>query len=32
MNDIVPQYKHTKIGVFLFNFCAKATKFLIKHK
>ena len=30
--DIIPHYKHSKIGNFMFFICAKATKFLIKHR
>lgn len=30
-NDIIAQYKHSKIGTFMFNLCAKWTKFLVKH-
>lgn len=30
--DIIPEYQHSKIGTFLFNLCAKTTKFLVKYK
>ena len=30
--DIKPQYTHSKAGNFLFNMCAKSTKFLCKHR
>lgn len=30
--DIKAQYEHSKLGTFMFNLCAKSTKFLIKHK
>ena len=30
--DIKPQYEHTKAGLFLFNLCARGTKFLVKHR
>ena len=30
--DIRPQYRHTKAGTFMFNLCAKWTKFLVKHR
>lgn len=31
-NEIKPMYKHSKIGNFMFNLCAKWTKFVIKHR
>ena len=30
--DIKAAYEHTKAGTFLFNLCAKWTKFLVKHR
>ena len=30
--DIKPAYEHSKFGTFMFNLCAKWTKFLVKHK
>ena len=30
--EIKPKYKHTKFGTFMFNLCAKWTKFLVKHR
>jgi len=30
--DIVAKYKHGKYGTFMFNLCAKWTKFLVKHR
>jgi len=30
--DIRPQFKHSKAGTFMFNLCAKWTKFLVKHR
>ncbi len=32
MTDIKPNYQHTKFGNFLFNLCAKWTKFVVKHR
>lgn len=29
---IKPYYKHSKIGTFMFNLCAKWTQFLVKHR
>lgn len=30
--DIKAAYQHTKAGTFLFNLCAKWTKFIVKHR
>ena len=30
--DIKPNYTHSKFGTFMFNCCAKWTKFIIKHR
>ena len=30
--EIKPYYKHSKIGNFMFNLCAKWTKFVLKHR
>ena len=30
--DIKPRYDHTAFGNFMFNLCAKTTKFLLKHR
>jgi hypothetical protein len=32
VNEIKAAYKHTKVGTFMFNLCAKWTKFLVKHQ
>lgn len=32
MEEIKTQYTHSKFGTFMFNLCAKATKFLLKHR
>lgn len=30
--EIKPHYEHSKIGSFMFNLCAKWTKFILKHR
>lgn len=30
--EIKPHYEHSKIGNFMFNLCAKWTKFILKHR
>lgn len=30
--EIKPAYEHSKLGTFMFNLCAKWTKFIIKHR
>lgn len=32
VSDIKAAYEHTRAGTFLFNLCAKWTKFLVKHQ